>query len=117
MNEYGIQVITVSMPPGIMQVALIMDLVKLSLGILCDERKYKLVLVSKGGFHRAGTVAACILCALGSPPEQAMRFEQTRTHTCRCSSSRWAQQADGFSLPGHLFSDLCCSSSLFSVGS
>ena len=73
MSDYGIQVITVSMPPGIMQVALIMELVKLSLGILCDDRGLKLVLVSKGGFHRAGTVAACILCALGSPPEQAIR--------------------------------------------
>ena len=41
MSEYGIKIITVSMPPGIMQVPLLLDLVKLSLGILCDERAYK----------------------------------------------------------------------------
>jgi hypothetical protein len=73
LSDYGIHLISVSLPPGIMGVSLLMQLVKLSLGILCDERQYKLVVVSKGGFHRAGTLAACILCAFGVTPEQAIR--------------------------------------------
>ena len=105
LQAYDMQAISVPMPPGIMQVSLLIELVKMALAILCDQRKFKsethqeldrgghelwpsgecvllvgvcvllcrLVLVSKGGFHRSGTVAACILCALGLPPEQAIR--------------------------------------------
>jgi len=74
LSECGIEVVSVSLPPGIMQVPLIIDLVKISLGILCDERRFKLLVVSKGGFHRAGTLAACILCSFGIPPEQSIRL-------------------------------------------
>jgi hypothetical protein len=108
MSDYGIQVITVSMPPGIMQVALIMELVKLSLGILCDDRGLKLVLVSKGGFHRAGTVAACILCALGSPPEQAIRSDTDRL--CLHSQTRGAHCSSGHRSTNRR-GRLCCRSS------
>lgn len=79
----GMKIITVSMPPGILQVPLLIDLVRLCLGILCDVRGNKLVLISKGGFHRAGTLAACILCAFSYPVEQAIRV----VRECRGSNA------------------------------
>ncbi len=32
------------------------------------------MIVSKGGFHRAGTLAACLLCAFGLTPEMSIRL-------------------------------------------
>jgi hypothetical protein len=73
-NKLEMKFISVAMPSGIMQLDLLVNLVSASLAILCDEACHRLVLVGKGGFHRAGTVAACILVAFGLTPAAAIKL-------------------------------------------
>ncbi|MDR3475706.1 MAG: hypothetical protein P4M09_29005, partial [Devosia sp.] len=65
----------IAVPQGPLPVPLLIDLVQVAMSVLCDHAAdHKLVIISKSGFHRAGTVAACILCAFGLSVERSIRI-------------------------------------------
>lgn len=49
------------------------QVVKLAIRILCERPENKLAIVTKSGKHRAGVLAACILCAFGCSPKDAIK--------------------------------------------
>lgn len=77
-HDAGIKRLQVSVAPGPLQLPLLIDLVQVAMSVLCEVpapgcAENKLLLISKSGFRRAGTLAACILCAFGLPVDSSVR--------------------------------------------
>jgi len=100
-TQAGMKQLHVNVANGPLQIAMLIDLVQVAMNVVCHSphshakhggnvngasgmsgaampssavREPKLLLISKSGFHRAGLLAACILCALGLPVEQSVRL-------------------------------------------